>query len=73
MSVGSEAAVAGSTAGTAGLSGLVATAVRETYARGGILAFYRGLGFTLLRAAPVAGTVLPVYDVSKVWFAELGA
>jgi len=73
MSVGSEAAVAGSTAGTAGLSGLVATAVRETYASGGILAFYRGLGFTLLRAAPVAGTVLPVYDVSKVWFAELGA
>jgi solute carrier family 25 carnitine/acylcarnitine transporter 20/29 len=73
MSVGSEAAVAGSTAGTAGFSGLVATAVRETYASGGIIAFYRGLGFTLLRAAPVAGTVLPVYDVSKAWFAELAA
>jgi len=42
---------------------------RDTYASGGLLAFYRGLGFTMLRAAPVAGTVLPVYDLCKAWLA----
>ncbi|CEM16029.1 unnamed protein product [Vitrella brassicaformis CCMP3155] len=37
---------------------------RETWKEGGVRAFYRGLGFTLARAAPVACVVLPVYDVT---------
>lgn len=36
-----------------------------TYKEGGIKALTRGLGFTLIRAAPVAGTVLPIYEFSK--------
>ena len=48
---------------------MVSAAVRETYANGGLRGFYRGIGFTLLRAAPVAGVVLPVYDTGMAWFA----
>ena len=44
------------------LVAMVDAATRETYASGGMRGFYRGIGFTLLRAAPVAGVVLPVYD-----------
>lgn len=44
-------------------------AARDVYAQGGMRGFYRGLTFTLLRAAPVAGTVLPVYDAGKAWLA----
>ena len=40
----------------------VARVARETYARGGVAAFFSGMSLTLLRAAPVAGVVLPVYD-----------
>ena len=32
------------------------------FGEGGIRAFYRGLSYTLIRAAPVATTVLPMYD-----------
>ena len=46
-----------------------AAAARDVYAHGGFLGFFRGLSFTLLRAAPVAGTVLPVYDAGKAWLA----
>ena len=35
----------------------------ECYAEGGLRAFWRGIGMTLLRAGPVAGVVLPVNDV----------
>ena len=38
-------------------------AARECYAEGGLRAFWRGIGMTLLRAGPVAGVVLPVNDV----------
>jgi solute carrier family 25 carnitine/acylcarnitine transporter 20/29 len=46
-----------------------AAAARDVYTQGGALGFFRGIGFTLLRAAPVAGTVLPVYDAGKAWLA----
>ena len=49
---------------------MVATAMRDTYANGGVRGFYRGIGFTLLRAAPVAGVVLPVYDAGLAWLAR---
>ncbi len=32
---------------------------------GGIPGIYRGLGYTVLRAAPVAGTILPIYEYTK--------
>ena len=38
-------------------------AARECYAEGGLRAFWRGIGMTLLRAGPVAGVVLPVNDM----------
>jgi solute carrier family 25 carnitine/acylcarnitine transporter 20/29 len=50
---------------------MVSSAVRDTYASGGYRAFYRGLSFTLLRAAPVAGTVLPIYELGTKWLAHL--
>lgn len=37
-------------------------AAQLCYREGGVAAFYRGIRMTLLRAAPVAGVVLPVYD-----------
>ena len=54
-------------------SGLVATAVRECIRESGVHAFHRGIGPTLLRAAPVAGVVLPVYDVMYVWLRSFTA
>ena len=53
-----------------GIIDMVVAATRETYANGGIRGFYRGIGFTLLRAAPVAGVVLPVYDAGLAWLAR---
>lgn len=47
------------------LYGMIAQAARETYANGGLRGFFRGITFTLMRAAPVAGVVLPVYDTCK--------
>ena len=52
-----------------GIVQMTAAAIRNTYASGGLHGFYRGLSFTLMRAAPVAGTVLPVYDAGKTWLA----
>lgn len=39
--------------------------VYKTYQEGGLRAFTRGLGFTLIRAAPVASVILPIYETSK--------
>jgi len=39
--------------------------IAETYKQGGIKRFYRGLTHALIRAAPVAATVLPIYETSK--------
>ena len=48
-------------------SGSALRAVRECYAEGGLRAFWRGIGMTLLRAGPVAGVVLPVNDLLLDW------
>lgn len=40
----------------------VFTCLLDTWRQGGIKGLYRGIGFTLIRAAPVAATVLPIYD-----------
>lgn len=41
--------------------------VRAVYARYGWRGFFRGLGYTLVRAGPVAATILPMYDAVKAW------
>eukprot|EP00326_Haptolina_ericina_P039468 CAMPEP_0181254812 /NCGR_PEP_ID=MMETSP1096-20121128/48807_1 /TAXON_ID=156174 ORGANISM="Chrysochromulina ericina, Strain CCMP281" /NCGR_SAMPLE_ID=MMETSP1096 /ASSEMBLY_ACC=CAM_ASM_000453 /LENGTH=198 /DNA_ID=CAMNT_0023352881 /DNA_START=77 /DNA_END=674 /DNA_ORIENTATION=+ len=48
-------------------AGLVSTSIRDCYRESGVHAFHRGIGPTLLRAAPVAGVVLPVYDAVLAW------
>jgi hypothetical protein len=42
-------------------SGL-ADCFRQTIAQGGVRALFNGLGFTLIRAVPVASVILPTYD-----------
>jgi hypothetical protein len=42
--------------------------IQQMYQSGGIRAFSRGYIFTVIRAGPVAAVVLPVYDVSLLWF-----
>lgn len=42
--------------------------IQQMYQTGGIRAFSRGYLFTIIRAGPVAAVVLPVYDVSLLWF-----
>mmetsp|Transcript_564 Transcript_564/g.1150 ORF Transcript_564/g.1150 Transcript_564/m.1150 type:complete len:398 (+) Transcript_564:252-1445(+) len=37
---------------------------RELWLQGGIARFYKGVGYTLVRAGPVAGILLPLFDVS---------
>jgi solute carrier family 25 carnitine/acylcarnitine transporter 20/29 len=49
----------------------VVSVARETLARHGIAGFYRGLGWTLLRAGPVAGISLPMYDETRAWLRNL--
>ena len=34
------------------------------FRQGGVPRFYKGLQFTLIRAAPVSGVLLPCYDLS---------
>jgi len=41
--------------------------VRDTWREGGIRRMYRGVGFSLIRAAPVAATVLPIYELTRGW------
>lgn len=43
----------------------VSDCVYKTYQEGGLKAFTRGLGFTLVRAVPVASVILPIYETSK--------
>lgn len=38
---------------------------QDTWRAGGIRSLYRGIGYTLLRAGPVAASILPVYDAVK--------
>jgi solute carrier family 25 (mitochondrial carnitine/acylcarnitine transporter), member 20/29 len=46
----------------AGSTSIRATA-QQVYTSGGLAAFYRGIGATLMRAGPVAGVLLPVNDL----------
>ncbi|EKX34705.1 hypothetical protein GUITHDRAFT_147022 [Guillardia theta CCMP2712] len=41
--------------------------IMKTYSEGGIPIFFRGIGFSLVRAAPVAACVLPTYDLAYSW------
>ena len=38
---------------------------RDTYREGGIKALYSGISYTIVRAAPVAATILPIYETVK--------
>ncbi len=38
-----------------------------TWREGGVRAMYRGIVYTLVRAGPVAGTILPIYEATKDW------
>jgi len=40
---------------------------RSIYQQYGWKGFFRGLGYTLVRAGPVAATILPMYDAIKDW------
>lgn len=41
----------------------------QSYRAGGVASLYQGLGFTLVRAVPVASVILPTYDAvsSRSW------
>ncbi len=39
--------------------------VKDTWRDGGWRGMFRGLSYTLIRAGPVAGTILPIYDIVK--------
>lgn len=39
------------------------TAQKKTFREGGVPIFFRGIKFSLIRAAPVAACVLPTYDL----------
>ncbi len=41
------------------------------YRDGGVGRFYRGLGFTVLRAGPVAGVLLPTFDLTLHFLRQL--
>lgn len=43
---------------------------QNMYAQGKLRPFYRGFGVTVLRAGPVAASVLPVYDTTLEWLNE---
>ena len=45
-------------------SGALQCAV-QSYREGGAASFFRGIFYTLVRAGPVAATVLPMYELSK--------
>lgn len=51
-------------AGTSADGGMV-SAAREIYSQGGVGAFWRGVGATVLRAIPVNATLFVVYEVTK--------
>jgi solute carrier family 25 carnitine/acylcarnitine transporter 20/29 len=39
--------------------------VSAIWKEAGIKGLYRGIGFTLIRAAPVAATILPIYEFTR--------
>jgi solute carrier family 25 carnitine/acylcarnitine transporter 20/29 len=44
---------------------------RKTYAEGGARMFYRGLGYTLVRAGPVSAASLTTYEYTKDWLESI--
>ena len=40
---------------------------RRLHAEGGVLRFYRGFWPTMLRAGPVAGVILPAFELTLAW------
>jgi hypothetical protein len=54
-----------------GRSATVRGMVRSIYERGGFRAFFRGFSVTVLRAGPVAATVLPIYDMTLEYLSGL--
>ena len=44
----------------------------KSYQEGGVRLLYRGLSFSLFRAGPVAGTILPLYEFMKHFFTDCG-
>lgn len=45
--------------------------VKQTWREGGIQSFYRGVTFSMLRAAPVASVVLPTFDLTNKWLVDI--
>lgn len=45
--------------------------IRETFASGGLRMFYRGIGYTVLRAIPVSSVILPMYEAVKSCMVQL--
>jgi hypothetical protein len=43
----------------------------KTFREGGVRAFFKGLGFSMVRAAPVASVVLPTFDMTNRWLMDL--
>lgn len=39
----------------------------KTWNEGGVRLMFRGVKYTLIRAAPVAATILPIYEMTKDW------
>jgi hypothetical protein len=60
----SEALLSGQSATVRGMA-------RSIYEQGGYLAFFRGFSVTVLRAGPVAATVLPIYDMTLEYLSGL--
>lgn len=42
-----------------------AQCIMHSYREGGIRSFFKGIAYTMVRAAPVAATVMPVYELCK--------
>lgn len=43
---------------------------KQIFHQSGLRPFYRGLGVTILRAAPVSAAVLPIYDQAHAWLTK---
>ena len=44
----------------------------QSIKEGGVKSLFRGLSYSILRAGPVAATVLPLYEISKQAFEKIG-
>lgn len=44
---------------------------QKTWREGGTRAFFKGLTFSMIRAAPVASVVLPTFDLTNRWLTDM--